>query len=52
MRDIGQGSTSNMHSQGATKPKYDKAPALGIFGMSGLRGFAEELVAQTSESNH
>ena len=31
------------------KPKYDKHPDEGVVGMSGLRGFAEELLYKTAE---
>jgi len=31
------------------KPKYDKHPDMGVMGMSGLRGFKEELLYKTAE---
>lgn len=47
MRDAGQGSTQGLAHATGPKPKYDKHPALGICGMSGLRGFTDDLLVKT-----
>lgn len=49
MRDAGQGETHGLAHAPGPKAKYDKQPVLGIFGMSGLRGFTDDLLVKTQD---